>query len=256
MPAEHLPAEFASVEPTLVQIREGYLAVKTITTPEQFSRAGELLKAVKGALKQIEDQRVAITKPINDALRNTNAQAKAAAEPFTKAEVAIKAAMVTYSDEQERIRREEQRKADEAARRERERLAAQQREAEAKARAEQERLRREAEEAAAAGRAAEAAKLAARAERVEEKTAAKLEDLQLREAMVVAPVIQREPPKVAGVATREVWRFEVTDPAQVPRQYLVVDEAKIRRVVQTLKADANIPGVRVYSERQLAAGAA
>lgn len=269
MTTETIPAEFASVEPTLQTIREGFPAVRTITTAEQFSRAGELLKAVKGALKQIEDQRVAITKPINESLRTVNAQAKDAAEPFLKAEQAIKAAMVTYSNEQERIRREEQRRVEAAAAAERARLAAMQREEERKAREKAEALRREQEEAArrareaeAAGRAeearkaaAEAAKLAAQAVKVEEKSADKIETLQLREAMVVAPVIEREAPKVAGVSTRESWKFEITDPAVVPRQYLVIDEAKIRKVVQALKADAQIPGVRVWSERQLAAGA-
>ena len=110
--------------------------------------------------------------------------------------------------------------------------------------------------AAVAGRAADAAKLAAKAEKVEERAAEKVEDLQLREAMVVAPVIEREAPKVAGIATREVWRFEVTDPALVPREYLVVDEAKIGKVVRALKGDTAIAGVRVYSERQLASSAA
>ena len=256
MSADAFPTEFASVEPTLQTIREGFPAIRTITTTEQFSQAGEMLKAVKGALKQIETQRVEITGPINESLRKINAQAKAAAEPFVKAENAIKGAMVAYQDEQERLRREEQRRVEEAARKERERLAALQREEERTAREKAVALRREAEAAAAAGRAAEAAKLAARAVSTEERSAAKVEDLHLREAMVVAPVIDREPPKVAGVATREVWKFEITDPARVPDQYKVVDEARVRKVVQALKADANIPGVRVYSERQLAAGAA
>ena len=251
-----MPAEFASVEPTLAAIRTGYSEIRTITTPEQFTRAGDLLKAVKGALKQIEEQRVAITKPINDSLRAVNAQAKTASEPFLKAESAIKAVMVTYQDEQERLRREAQRRVEEIARKERERLAALQREEERKAREKAEALRRQAEEAEAAGRAAEAARLAARATATEEKSAAKVEDLQLREAMVVAPVIDREPPKVAGVSTREVWKFRVTNAALVPDQYKVVDEARIRKVVQALKADANIPGVEVWSERQMAAGAA
>ena len=89
-----------------------------------------------------------------------------------------------------------------------------------------------------------------------DRAAEKVEDLQLREAMVVAPVVDREAPKVAGIATREVWRFEVTDPALVPREYLVVDESKIGKVVRALKGDAVIAGVRVYSERQLASSAA
>lgn len=254
--ADTIPAEFASVAPTLEAVRCGYSTIKTIATAEQFATAGELLKAVKGALKQIEEQRVAITKPINDSLRAVNAQAKSAAAPFEAAEREIKARMVEYSNEQERIRLEEQRKAEAAARAERERLARQAAEAEAKARAEQDRLRREAEEAAAAGRAAEAAKLSAKAEKVEERAAAKVEALQLQEAMVVAPVIQREAPKVAGVSFRDVWKFEVTDPAAVPRQYLVIDESRIRKVVQALRGDADIPGVRVWCEKQPASSAA
>lgn len=256
MTVDTFPAEFSSVEPALAEIREGYRAVQVIRSADQFTRAGELLKAVKGALKQIEEQRVAITKPINESLRVVNSQAKVAAAPFETAEREIKARMVEYSDEQDRLRREEQRKAEAAAAAERARLAKLQAEAEAKARAEQDRLRREAEEAAAAGRAAEAAKLAAKADKVEEKAAAKVEELQLREAMVVAPMIQREAPKVSGVSTREVWKFEITDPSLVPREYLVIDETKVRKVVQALRGDTQIPGVRVYSERQLAAGAA
>jgi hypothetical protein len=248
MQADAFPAEFEAVVPALDAIRSGYRAIATIRTAEQFTQAGELLKAVKGALRQIEDQRLAITRPQNEAIRATNAQAKAAAAPFEEAERAIKARMVEFSNEQERLRREEQRKAEEAAQRERERIAGEEREAAAKA-AE---LRRQAEEAAAAGRAAEAAKLAARAEKQDDKAEAKAE----MQAAVVAPVIQREAPKVAGIATRDVWKFEVTDPSLVPRQYLAIDETKIRRVVQAMKADANIPGVRVYCEKQLAAGVA
>ena len=55
---------------------------------------------------------------------------------------------------------------------------------------------------------------------------------------------------------REVCKFEVTDPALVPREYLIDDETKLRKVVGALKGDTIIPGVRVYSEKALANGAA
>ena len=99
---------------------------------------------------------------------------------------------------------------------------------------------------------AAAAKLEAQAERKDDR----VDLLQSRADKVVAPVIQREAPKVQGVSMREVWKFEVTDATQVPREYLVVDETKIRKVVAALRSDAKIPGVRVYAERQVAAGAA
>ncbi|MGD9885813.1 MAG: hypothetical protein AB7U95_37520 [Reyranella sp.] len=251
---ETLPEVRAAVEE--IASLETFAATYQVTTPEQYQRGAEDLKRVKAAQKRLEETRTSLTKPINESLRRLNDFFRSPADRLVVIERAIKGALTRFADEQERLRREEQRKADEAARREREALAEKQRQAEEKAKAEQERLRREAAEAEAAGRAAEAAKLAAKAEKVEERTAAKVEALQIQEAAVVAPVISREPPKVAGLATREVWKFRVVNAALVPDQYKAIDEARIRKVVAALKGDANIPGVEVYSERTLAAGAA
>lgn len=49
---------------------------------------------------------------------------------------------------------------------------------------------------------------------------------------------------------RTEWDFEITDESQVPREYLMVDESKIRRVVRA--GIRNIPGVRVYERQTLA----
>lgn len=235
---------------------EAFAATYAVTTPEQYSAGAADLQRVKAAQKRLEETRTGITGPMNAALKRVNDFFRAPADRLTSIERTIKGQLSKFADEQERIRREEQRKADEAARKERERLEAAAREAERKAREKAEADRRAAAEAAAAGRAEEAAKLAARAVAVEEKAAAKVDDLAMRAATTVPQVIVREPPKVAGVTMREVWKFEITDTAQVPREFLVVDETRIRKVVQALKGDAKIPGVRVYAEKQIAAGAA
>jgi len=49
------------------------------------------------------------------------------------------------------------------------------------------------------------------------------------------------------------WKFEVTDEAAVPREFLMVDERKIRAHVTKLKGEARIPGVRVYEETSIVA---
>lgn len=51
-------------------------------------------------------------------------------------------------------------------------------------------------------------------------------------------------------AAREVWTFTVTDPDAVPREYLMIDTAKIRDMVRRDKAKAigAIPGVEVKRE--------
>lgn len=230
-----------------------------IATPEQYSEGGEHLKLVKGAQRKIEDLRVSITKPLNAALKAANDLFRLPAERLVQAERMIKAELGNYMAEQERIRREEQRKADEAAARER---AA----AEAKARKEREEaaaaaaeLRRKAEAEAAAGRAAEAAKLAAKAEQREERAETRAAAFEQQAATVVAPVITREPPKVAGVRMRDVWRFEIVDPSKIAAAFLVPDETRIRKQVNALGADAAAiigPGVRIWSEKQVASGAA
>ena len=55
-------------------------------------------------------------------------------------------------------------------------------------------------------------------------------------------------PKVDGAgAMVEVWHFEVVSPADVPREYLTVNEVALGIVVKGLKGHTNIPGVRVWS---------
>jgi len=236
------------------------LSTYAVTTAAEYESSGELLKRIKAGQKRLEDLRTGITKPLNDALKRVNDLFRAPGERLVAAEKTVKRALVAYADEQERIRREEERKALAAAEAERRRLQAIADEAARKAAAETERLRREAEEAAAAGRAEEAAKLAARADRVEEKAAEKVEAFEERAATVVAaPVAAAPPPKVAGVNTRTVWKFEITDPSKVNAAFLMVDEKKVGATVRAMKGDARSvlgEGVRVWEERDIAASSA
>ena len=50
-----------------------------------------------------------------------------------------------------------------------------------------------------------------------------------------------------------VWKFEITDAVQVPREFCSPDERKIREYVQREKEAASIPGVRIYEETQIKA---
>lgn len=48
---------------------------------------------------------------------------------------------------------------------------------------------------------------------------------------------------------REVWRFEIINPHEVPREFMMIDERKIREHVNREKEATTIPGVRVWSEK-------
>ncbi len=203
---------------TAVDAIDEYAKALVIRNPDEYSDAAEHLKQVKAAQKKLEETRRRVTDPLNLALKEHNNLFRAPGDRLAQAERDIKAKLIGYADEQDRLRQAEQAKADAAARQERERLDAL------------------ARKAAEAGRAAAAEKHTERA------------------AAIVAPVIQREAPKVAGVASREVWKFQVENPALVPRDYLMLDVSKIGAYVRAMKADAKIPGVRIYPEKQVAAG--
>ena len=112
----------------------------------------------------------------------------------------------------------------------------------AKEQAEQARKAREAA-------AKEEARLLAQAEAARSKgNEVRAEALENR-AMNVTAAPPPPPPKAAGVADRTVWKYEITNAALVPMEYRVIDEKRIGAMVRSMKADTNIPGVRVWSEK-------
>lgn len=155
------------------------------------------------------------------------------------------------AEEAERNRQRAEREAAEArARGDREAAEA----AERQARAERERA--DAANSTAQVAARDAQRFDSKADRVETAAVEKSATLQAEAASVVAPVIQRAPPRVAGLSFREVPAFEITDKSKLPAEYLMPDETRIRKVVNALKLDANIPGVRVWMEKQPASSSA
>lgn len=179
----------------------------------------DILKDVKSALKDAEDAKRGAVMPL---------KAKVAAvtewfddnlvAPLRRRELALKQAIGDY---QAAVRAAAERARQEAAR---------------EAERERQRLAKAAAKAEAEGRERAAEKLEQRAQQVVEE--------------YVPP-----PEAPSGISTREVWRFEVTDPAQVPREYMSVDERKIGAVVRALKNQAGIPGVRVWCEQVVVARA-
>jgi hypothetical protein len=194
-------------------------ANEPINNPIAYEGAATFLKDVKSKFKELDEKEKAITKPINDGLKLIRDMFRKPKDLLTQAETALKRGMVTYQREQERIAAEAQRKADEDVRKERERLA----------------------------------KLEAKA--IERGDETKAEQLAERQAAVVAPIIQTEKPKVSGISTRKDYDFEIVDAAKLPREYLMPDDKKIRKVVKALGAEASIPGIRIIERDILAARA-
>jgi len=210
-----IPAEMATESSSVL----AWAKAVTITSPDQMQAVSDRLRAVKSLGRRIADFFAPMKKRAAEAHKEICQTEKGLLGPLDEAERLVKAAMLTYQREEDRKRQEEARRlqaeADERARKERERLA---------------------------------------------KQAAKLKTPELREqrlaqaAQVVAPVVlpSAPPPKPAGVVTRRRWTFRVTDAAQVPREFLMVDEQKLSKLAQALGPDAKVAGVEFYEAQTVA----
>lgn len=221
-----------------------------IDCAEMAEAAAEDLGIVKAKLKVLEEKRTELKKPVLEAGKRIDAMFKELSEGYLKAEAVLKNALVGWQESERKRLEAERRIQEEAARKLRE-----QQEAEARRQAEEARKAEEAARtAAAAGDAAAAAEAQAKAAEAAQAAAVAQETAQAIEHM--APAVVAAPAKLAGVSMREDWDFEIVDVNQIPREFLVVDEAKLRKVVKALKGDAKIAGVRVFSKPVVAAKAA
>lgn len=205
-----------------------------IDSPAMLEEAGNELRNIVGAKKKLNDQRLSITRPIDEAKTKVMDLFRKPIELLEEAEALLKRSISNFQQEQERIRREEQRKADEAAAAERKRIA---------------------EEAAALERQGQEALQSGTPEAIEraQEVIAQAEDLRTRQQMTVAPIVDSAPTKVSGISSRQNWKFEITDASLIPREYLMPDEKKISGVVKAMKDATNISGIRAYPESVVSA---
>jgi hypothetical protein len=59
------------------------------------------------------------------------------------------------------------------------------------------------------------------------------------------------PPATEGTSLIDHWYAVITDPAIIPREYLMVDEAKINKIVKAMKTLTNIPGVQAVMSKTI-----
>jgi len=194
-------------------------AVVTVATVAERINALDLCKAIKARRSDV----VTFFRDTKDKAHATwkavVGQEKGFTDRLDGAERKIKQAVITYDREQEAIRQAEQRQlqavADEAARKERERLEK-------------------------------------KAEKL--KTPEKREALIEQAAMVIAPVIQvaLAAPKVQGVSTRKTWKAEVIDVALVPREFMTVNQVALDAYARATKGAMQVAGVRFFEQESMA----
>jgi hypothetical protein len=199
-----------------------------VSTPDEYRVAGEAAISLQAAEKRI----VAFFKPRKAASRAVWQRdcddESQLLDPVKQARDIIQNKQTTYRAEQERIRAAEQARlqaeADEAARRERERLEK------------------------------EAAKL---------KTPEKREERLAAAAAIVAPVVNvaSTTPDIKGQGLRKTWKARVVDRKAAATAmlawpdwtaYLTINEAELNRFAARTKGAVQVAGVEMYDETTLA----
>lgn len=209
--------------PNEVQARVGEIEkwiegteVAPIADKPTYDKTVELTKAVKVRAKEIDEIRVSITGPLNESLKAANDFFNKPIRALQAFEAGLKRAISTYISDQERERLRVQREADEAARKERDRINAQ-------------------------------------AARLEDK--GKVDAAQTTRQMadtVVAPVVAPVE-KGAGVYNVTSYQVAVTDKTAFVRwaleggrfEYLTINESLLKKEAQATKGERTWPGVSV-----------
>lgn len=196
--------------------------VLQVASDAEFETAGVVQAKGLKLIKKLEAARKAVTSPIDDLKKSIMAKEKELRKDIDAEVNRIKSLTTAYATEQARKAAEEQRRIAEA-----ERAAA---------------------EAAAA---AEAERAAADPLGVFSASA------EPPAPVVPTPIPTTHIPKSSATRVVERWDFEVVDPTRVPRQFLSVDETKIRTFLAAKKAEGYaadqivIEGIKISSAMQV-----
>lgn len=192
------------------QAHEIAAAAKSIQVADagSYASAGEFLRRVKSARQVLAATFDGAIRKAHEAHKAMLAAKNMHDAPLTEAENLVKRKMSAWSQEQERIRREEE------------------------ARLRQEALRRAEEERLAQAEALEA--------QGQQEAAEAILDVPVAAAPVVVP---KSVPKVEGVYETKRWTFEVVNEDLIPREYMMPDTTKIGQYARMMGDKAQMPGV-------------
>jgi hypothetical protein len=186
-----------------------------ITTTDQYTQVVELGRALRAMKDGIEEYWSPLVADAHKQHKALIARQNEMLKPVESAIGKLKALISTYEYEEERKRKEAERIAAEALRKQQE----------AEAMLEAQRL-----QAAGDSMGAESV---------------------IEQAIAAPPppvILQSTVPQVQGKSSRQQWKFRITNEALIPREYLCVDEQKLGAVVRALKDKARIPGIEVYPD--------
>lgn len=212
-----------------------------VSTEADVTEATECIADLTRLAKELEAQRKKLKKPVTDWGKTIDESFKALIQPLADARAVLEPKILAYhakvqaeiDAENERLEAERQRQ-------------------------------QEIEDARQKKIAEEAAEQLAEAEASGNEQAAKVAEHNLAvasEVKTVAPAVEPlsqentiRADNGASASVRKTWKHTVTDPAQVPREYLMVDEKAITKAIRAHSDPSQlaIPGVTIEQVSSLA----
>lgn len=199
----------------------------TITSGEDFERAGELLKVIKGLRAEIDDTFDSVIQKAHEAHKEAISKKRKVETPLVEAEAILKPRIAAFIREQERIRREEELRLQKLAQEESERL--------------------QLEEASILDEMGETDSANALLERKPEP---------------VPVFVPRTVPKVPGVTLRQTWSAQVVSlqllvkavaEGKVPLMAIQANTTFLNQQARSMKDQLNYPGVRAVPDSNISA---
>ena len=219
--------DLATIETQSAEIKQSAVALVAratkfqITNQEGWEKSSEILGNIAKAKKDAETMRKSFTAPLNQSLKAINDFFKGFTNQFDSATGILKGKVRVYYEQEQEKKREANKQ----------RLLAE-------AKADEERKKREEKEA-------------------KER---KLAEEENRDPIIPEPTIAETPveiPKVvapdkttAGMTIKKIWKFKITYLNEVPREYFIIDESRIRQAIRDGKRE--IEGVCIYEESNVA----
>jgi hypothetical protein len=233
------PANLADAD-TLLSLAQTY---GTITDVALYTSAGSDLVSIRKLAKRFEEQRLGITRPMDDAKKKVMDLFRPRLETLEQAEKLIKRGMRGYEDA-EKARAEAHRATQEA------RVKAEQEARDKLAQAQEQ------ERAAAALATSGDAKGAAAAQELADQAHAQAIDSSIAATQVVAAPVNI--PKVPGLVRRKYYRPRIVDKQAFIEHvacnptlsdFLLIDTkatGPLQRMVDAMKLNLKLPGIEVY----------
>jgi len=218
-------------DPKVLAVREriatlvAQINALAVDSEEGKAAAVNLLSAIARVKVEAEQARLGFVEPLKKYTQGVDRLFRETLAPVVAADQSLRGKVVAFD------RAERQRIADAQAEEERERLAATA-------------LLNSATKAEAAGQTVVAEQLLDKAAVAESA------------AIAAAPAAATPPPAKtfstpfgARATTRTVWDYEVTEAGEIPREYLVVDAAAVRKAIAS--GVRTIPGLRIFERESL-----